>query len=311
MNSSSLTLTGAALLVVRRLGSSMPTLSHLTFNGIKIMKCLRKQISIFSVFAILSSSMWPVFAVAAEYDVALHGEVTKVTDELNWFNDSIQVGMPVDGTYNFFDAGYRRSENPPSSFFEFYFQPNSFGFPVLPAKMKIAIGGNDYQTAPGSFFYGISVINDSNGSGFYPAGDGYRVQSPLPFPAHFTDWAGDPVVDPDGNFYAILGMSLQLADTSGTALASTDLPLGPPDLNRFASAIGTIFIADGNGAPNYAVAEFRITSLQSVPEPSSLIVCGIGLIITAGITRRSRSICLRKRKQQYELGSAVDFGNAS
>ncbi len=227
-------------------------------------------------------------AQAAEHVVAIQGEVTSVVDELNWFNDSIQVGMQVQGTYNLFDAGYQRSNDPPSSFYRYFIQANGFGFPVLPANLHIALGGHDYDTAPGVFFYGIEIVNDSDGSGFHAAGDGYQVQSPLSFPAHFTDLAFDPVIDPDGLFFPILGMSLRLRDPSGTAWSSTDLPLAAPLLTDFSSAVGSIFIADGNGEPNYAVAEFRITAIQTVPEPSSMAIGAAGLVIAAAVVRNVR-----------------------
>ncbi len=227
-----------------------------------------------SIVAALASAS-PI-ATAAEYRVRIAGEVTGVTDELNWFTDSIQVGMAVEGAYNFFDTGYQQLNSLPSSvFYEYFFQPNGSGFPVLPAKMELTLGGHNYETGPGFFFYGIDVVNNSDGLN-NPGGDEYKVQSPLKFPTHFTDLVGDPVVDPDGNFFPILGMSLRFVDATGTLLNSTNLPLTPPPFSGFTSAVGSIFIADGNGEPNYAVAEFRITSLQAVPEPAAIAICLIG-----------------------------------
>jgi hypothetical protein len=230
-----------------------------------------------------------VDAFAVEHLIAIQGEVTSVDDNLNWFNNSIQLGMTVNGTYNFFDTGYLRSDDPPSSFYRYFFQPNMFGAPIMPAKMHIALGGHEYDTGPGVFFYGIEVINDSNGLGFLPAGDGYRVQSPLPFPAHFSDLAFDPVVDPDGNFVPILGMALRFEDSTGTAWSSTDLPTAPPSLAAFSSAVGTVFIADGNGEPNYATAEFRITSVQAIPEPTTLAMCVMALAASAMLPKATRA----------------------
>ena len=62
---------------------------------------------IFSIaIAIVLFSRSLAVTQAAEYAVAIQGEITQVTDDLNWFHDSIQVGMPVEGGYNFFDPGY-------------------------------------------------------------------------------------------------------------------------------------------------------------------------------------------------------------
>jgi hypothetical protein len=224
-------------------------------------------------------------ASAAEYTVAVGGTMSSVSDENNWFNNSLHVGQPVTGSYNFFDTGYQRQDDPESSFYRYHISPNGFSFPVLPAKLHLDTGGHAYETAPSFFFYGIRVINNNTGP-FDPAGDGYLVQSPLPFPSHFNDLAGDPELDPDFNFFPILGMTLRLTDSTGTVYTDTDLPLTAPDLSRFTSATGTIFIADGNGEPNYAEATFQITSLRLVPEPTTLAIAIAAGLRCAARTRR-------------------------
>lgn len=250
------------------------------------MNCVNPRCVLTMMFSFAISALQPFVSDAAEHVVAIKGEVTHVSDELNWFTNSIQVGMPVEGTYNYFDTGYQQLNSPPSSsFYQYFFQPNGSGFPVLPAKLELQLGGFHYDTAPGFFFYGVEIVNNSDGI-IDPGSDGYSVQSPLTFPAHFTDLVGDPIVDPDGFFFPILGMSLKLVDPTGTVFSSTALPFSAPELSGFASAIGTIFIADGNGEPNYAVAEFRITSLQAVPEPRSLLLCGAGLVVAMAARRR-------------------------
>lgn len=235
--------------------------------------------------AVLASAALSASAQATEYTVAVGGTISSVSDQNNWFNNSLQVGAPATGTYNFFDAGYERQNDPESSFYRYHISPNGFGFPVLPAKFHLDTGGHAYETAPSFFFYGIRVTNNNTGP-FEPAGDGYLVQSPLPFPAHFNDLVGDPTLDPDFNFFPILGMTLRLTDSTGTVYTNTDLPLTAPDLSRFTSATGTIFIADGNGEPNYAEATFQITSLQLVPEPTTLAVVIAGASLCAARTRR-------------------------
>ena len=227
--------------------------------------------------AIAASMMCNASVRAGEVVVALQGEITSINDTDNWFNNSFVVGAPIGGTYNFFDAGYELQISPTSAFYRYYLETNFFGLPVLPVSMNLASGGNAYRTSPGPFFYGIDVVNNSDGSGFSPAGDSYAVQSPLAFPANFTDLSGDPVLDPDFNFFPILGMSFRLIDPSGTALSSNDLPLTAPNLSSFSSAVGTIFIDDGNGEPDYAEMRFRITSIQVVPEPGILSVLAVGM----------------------------------
>jgi len=238
--------------------------------------------------ALFSLSSSPFAARAAERLFSLQGEVTSVADELNWFNNSIQVGMPVEGTYNFFDSGYLLETyvgDPSELTYRYFFAPDiNYNIPVLPVNMHLAVGGNAYETSgSGGGTYAISIFNDSGG---FVIGDAYKLQSPLPFPAHFTDWTGDPVKDPDGFFYPYLFMTLDLLDPTGTALTSTDLPLDPPGLAGFASAVGHIYIADGNGEPNYAMAEFRITSFQAVPEPTAFVASGVAFIAFGSLRRR-------------------------
>ena len=144
------------------------------------------------VLAALAAAIAAIFVVpsrtvtsAAERVVSLQGEVTAVNDELNWFNDSIQVGMPVAGSYNFFDTGYLLGTyigDTSELTYEYLLQPDpNFNLPVLPVNMHLAIGGHDYNTAgPNPIRYAINVFNDSNG---FVVGDAYQVQSPLPFPA--------------------------------------------------------------------------------------------------------------------------------
>ena len=240
--------------------------------------------------ALLTSAVAPLAAQPVERAAAIRGEITHIDDALNWFHDSIQLGMTVEGAYNFFETGYQRGfdVNDPSEItYRYFFAPNGFNVPPLPVSMRLTLGGHDYRTGPSPFIYGIRINDGSSG---FINGDAYRVQSPLPFPSNFTDWTGDPVNDPDGNFLPILGMSLELLDSSGTALASTDLPLIPPDLAKFTTARGRIFIEDGNGEPGYAVAEFRITSLRLVPEPSGLLIACFGALGLLPFVARRRQV---------------------
>ncbi|MBL9161626.1 MAG: PEP-CTERM sorting domain-containing protein [Planctomycetaceae bacterium] len=217
-------------------------------------------------------------ASAFEYLARFTGEVTEVVDDLNWFADSINVGTPIEGMYNFFDPGYEKqiyfNDSSEVGYRYFFATGGNSSIPVLPVKMNLAIGGYHYTTSGGPVYYAIRVLNDSTG---FVVGDAYSVQSPLEFPIHFTDWTGDPVNDPDGVFYPYLGMGIDLVDPTGTALSSTDLPLSAPPLSKFASATGQIYIADGNGEPSYAEARFRIKTLQLqvVPEPSQCVLATI------------------------------------
>ncbi len=203
--------------------------------------------------------------------------------------------MDVKGTYNFFDSGYQRAEfsGQPTSFYQYYLRPNPFKLPVLPAAMHLMINGHDYGTTadPSPIYYAISVTNNNSGA-FGAPGDIYHVQSPLGFPSNFTDFSGDPVLDPDGIFFPLPVMGINLTDSTGNAFSSTDLPLVLPPLSAFDAATGTLSILDGNGNPAYATAEFQITSFLAVPEPTSMSVVALTCLILA--RRRHRAIASDK-----------------
>ncbi len=224
---------------------------------------------------LIGALVTPVSAVT-EYNYGFTGEITNLTDDLNWFSDSIQVGMPVEGTFNFFDSGYRHGIYPPlflESSYAFYPGPNSFGLPPRAVIMNTQIGNHLYPTGPGPTNppYQIRVINNDNGVPEYPQGDTYKVDTLVSFPANFHDWTCDPTADPDCFFFPYVVAVLTLTDSSGAVFSNTDLPLVLPDLSEFDTAVGRLLILDLNGEVDYyAFAEFRINSLQAVPEPSAL-----------------------------------------
>jgi hypothetical protein len=261
------------------------------FNNVMAVRCLF-FVRFGPVLAITFIAMKPQGMQAAEYQVQFTGHLTDVAQDLNWFNDSFQVGSTVAGTYNFFDSGYITAFSSVNDIsYRYKFAPGTpLGIPVLPVNLHLEIAGHSYNT--GDFgSYTIGVVNNSDGT-IWPVGDRFTVSTPYPFPANFHDYTGDPVADPDGDFFPFINAVLVLQDPSGLAFNSASLPLGAPNLASFSSALGHIYIADGNGNPNYAEAVFQIDSLTLVPEPSTfalavLCLAGLGFVVLRKTLRRA------------------------
>ena len=150
--------------------------------------------------------------------------------------------------------------------------------------MNTQIGNHLYPTGPGvaglSDPYRIQV--DNNAAFPFLTGDSFQANSPLDFPANFHDWTCDATADPDCFFFPYVDSTVRLTDSSGTLFSSSDLPLGLPDLSAFDTPHGFLWILDVNGEVDYyAFAEFRITSLNAVPEPSALLLlpCFLGVCL--------------------------------
>ena len=227
------------------------------------------------------------------------GEITSVDDSLGWFNHTYSIGQKITGSYTFFDSGYATvmSGDPNETFYRFAYGANSQNIPITNPKFSVKAGGREIvrDTFPSAFYYGIDTWN--NDLNTYPSvGDGYRVQSPIAFPSFFTDFSGDPVEDPDGNFFPVSIAGFRLADPTGIALNSIGLPLTPPNISVFSQNRGFIVIADGNGEADYATALFRVTSLTAaVPEPGS-----IAFLLGAGVT----GVCIAMRRRRRDSGFA-------
>jgi hypothetical protein len=224
---------------------------------------------------------------AAEYRVAFTGTVVEVLDDNNWFNGSIAVGQEVTGGYNFFDTGYTRGVFEPGPVYsDVIYDFDSTGALPGPVSLRYAIGANEYATDPDFTGFAIEVVN--NGEGFRPD-DQYRVQSNFAFPASFRDLTGDPVLDPEGIIFPGVFSFLALEDPTRSALSSSDLPLGAPNLASFSIKELQLFISDLNDGTVYAQASIRVESLTNVPEPSALGLSFLGLLAGAVVASfRSR-----------------------
>ncbi len=227
-----------------------------------------------------------------EYKYEFTGQIDLVDDELNWFNDSFAVGMPVKGTFNLFDPGFQYGafEDGSSGTFNYSNRwPNSYGLPPLPVNVTVEIDGQTYEkiVEPWNIEYSVQLSNDRPG----PSGpdDVYGIWSQMAIPPHFVDGAQEIE-----NYrpWALLGLTF--VDSTGTAFgplypgASPELILLDPA--RYDSMSGGISILNfqGLGEGYMPAVRFQITSLRLVPEPAGFALAA-GPLAAVLFARRRRA----------------------
>ena len=78
--------------------------------------------------------------------------------------------------------------------------------------------------------------------------------------------------------------ALEIQDTDQNAFATDALPLSPPNLALFEVRKITVFFRSAEGGESLAF----VASLNQIPEPSTLMLLGLGLAGVGGLRRRWR-----------------------
>ncbi len=200
------------------------------------------------------------------------GQMTSVNDPLGLFNGSYAVGQTVTGSYTF--------PTTPDDVIEFGGHRIHlwFGGPI---DFRVQAGGQELAYDPNSFLLPLYLpfqINlFDNVAEPFLTGDGYLFGAQYLYPDFFAS-PGHLVLSPE--------FVIRLTDPTGTALSSLDLPLTPPNVTAFAGREGAIALFDIDASEPLAEARFTLTSLQAVPEPSTVALLAVGLVALGGARLR-------------------------
>ena len=223
------------------------------------------------------------------------GTITSVDDPFGAFSNLAALGAPVSGTFGYSDPGdYFASSFVPSV--TVYTNERS----DRPELTGLALNINGVAQRSDAFSLTNLDVGDNVpiGAPFFPAGDFFRYFDGLATPPG----TGDDLVDYSKfseDSFAVPDASITLLDPTGLAFASQDLPRGVLPLSALTDRYGEFSFYDGNGEDiNYGSIGFRIDSIQSVPEPGSLVLLASAAIPGAAmwlLRRRTRRSFFRPR----------------
>ena len=111
-------------------------------------------------------------------------------------------------------------------------------------------------------------------------GDQYLVGGNTDYPSAFT-LLDDPLLTfPD--------LVLTLTDPTSSALSSLALPSSAPNAAAYAARIGTVTISNADTDEVLAQAVFSIDTIAAIPEPATVTLCLIGIVVLGALNRRVR-----------------------
>jgi hypothetical protein len=202
----------------------------------------------------------PISANAVPITFGFHGSITSVGSNVS---SAFAVDQRVSGFYTFESDTVGQSFAPGG-----VIDPTITYYPSALSAFEVTLGA--YRVRLGSGEQRIFVMDNDAG-----VRDRYIVEMFAPNSAQV-------------NGLPAYGLFLQFQDNSATAFDNGALPLSPIDLSRFSFSDGVLdFVSGGTDLQNRV--QFRVNSITSVPEPSSLSLLGLGVLAIWVRARRKTS----------------------
>jgi len=182
--------------------------------------------------------------------IRIEGEVSYVDSYSTLLNDLFTVGDPVTGQYVYdTDTG---DSNPNRNVGDYRYDSSPYG--VYLTVGSFAIGSNPDQ---------VDFLLEIGDNHAYGSWDHYL----------FYSYVNSPL--DNGLAVSLIGWSL--ADETGEALSSDDLPAVPPDLSDWGRDRG-LSIEFGS-KPGGSGVGVTINTVRQIPEPATVLVLGFGSVL--------------------------------
>lgn len=183
-------------------------------------------------------------SIAAVVTFQFEGSVTTVIGNISDASSvGVTVGAPIAGVLTFDDSVVDTASNTQLGIYPFSGSPNSF-------QMTVGLISPSVTDFSIRVFDGVGVA------------DAFDVTNSSPLSA--------------GGF-SFFHFRLLLQDVAGTMLSDDALSTSPPDLDMTSTQILQLWEDDGGFASGQEWRlQAEITSLSAVPEPSSLVLLGVG-----------------------------------
>jgi len=208
---------------------------------------------IITVVCLLSFCVAP--AEATWVTIEITAEVDAVEDSGNYLEGQINPGDTITGSYIYESTTLDSSPLDPIVGHYWHY--------AVPAGISLSVNGFEFRTDPSNVEFLVGIVND-NASG----DDIYWVDSYNNLPL-----SNGTLVDT---------IVWQLDDPTGTALSSDALPTTPPVLGDWQSMVGLRL--DGERA-GWGI-DATVTS--AIPEPSTILLLGMGALILCRRTPKKK-----------------------